>query len=149
MRVPPGPCELGSPFVVQGYRREPPRQLASALRSVGWTFGKTRKHDRIELVRNRLVRARGRRLWNRLRVLEEELHRRVREPGKAFTDAERYGCAASSFKTSITTPNRIRRSWQECHRQISRRLKQARRAGGEEQSETRPRHGFAPDGGRG
>jgi hypothetical protein len=77
MRVPPGLCPLRSPFVLEGHRRELPRQLAGALRPVGWIFGETRKHDRIELFRNRQFRARGRRLRNRLRVLEKELHRRV------------------------------------------------------------------------
>ena len=77
MRFPPCPREFRGPLASDRHRLEPARQFARGLRPVRRVLGQAREHDRIELLRNRQFRPCGWRLRHRLRVLDEELHRRV------------------------------------------------------------------------
>jgi hypothetical protein len=61
----------------------------------------------------RRVSRRSRRRYGRIGTPTRFRERVPREPGEAPADDGRYGRAASSFKTSVTTPTRIRRSWQK------------------------------------
>jgi Tol biopolymer transport system component len=77
VRFPPCPRERRGPLAPDRHRLEPARQLARGLRPVRRILGQARKHDRIELFRNRQFCPCGRRRRHRVRVLNEELHRRV------------------------------------------------------------------------
>ena len=77
MRFPPCPCEFRSPRLPDGHGLEPARQFASRLRALRRVLGQALEHDRIEFFRNRQFCPSGRRLRHGLRVLDEELHRRV------------------------------------------------------------------------